>query len=92
MNHAHNGVHLGQTLYKLIKRVDCLKKVSSKYLLYDIFTKLNQVGWFTSDNASNNTTMMQEFARLYKLETREEFDWKDCWIRYSLFLTQHIAS
>ncbi|KIJ41258.1 hypothetical protein M422DRAFT_108576, partial [Sphaerobolus stellatus SS14] len=35
----------------------------------------------TSDNASNNTTMMKELARLIEKHTGKEFEWQDRWIR-----------
>ena len=35
----------------------------------------------TSDNASNNQTMMKEFARLITKHTGMPFDWQDRWIR-----------
>ncbi|KAF5340659.1 hypothetical protein D9611_007287 [Ephemerocybe angulata] len=46
MNTAHDGVRLGKALYNIVKRLGVAHKV----------------GWITCDNASNNTTMLQQFA------------------------------
>jgi hypothetical protein len=36
-----------------------------------------QIGHATCDNASNNPTTMQEFARLYEEKYKDEFRWKE---------------
>ncbi|ESK81374.1 hat family dimerization domain-containing protein [Moniliophthora roreri MCA 2997] len=45
---SHSGERLGQTLFKVVRRVGIEKRI----------------GHVTCDNASNNDTMMEEFARL----------------------------
>lgn len=60
LNNAHNGKRLGQALFKVIKRVGIEHKT----------------GHITCDNASNNTTMMQELATRLKAATGEEYKWR----------------
>jgi len=65
MNTAHNGARLGQALYKLCNRVRIIPKV----------------GHITCDNAKNNDTMLQEFARCYEIKMGSAFDVKRRHIR-----------
>jgi hypothetical protein len=75
MNMSHNGVRLGQALYKICNRLKIVHKVRcidlNKYLseFYDM-----QIGHITCDNASNNGTMLDEFGRCYRLKTGGTFD------------------
>ncbi len=43
-----------------------------------------QVGHITCDNASNNTTMLEEFARCHDLKTKSSFDFHCRHIRYMI--------
>ena len=83
MNTAHNGQRLGQALFKICMRLDIVDKVCildiSPYVI--IIDCLLQIGHITCDNASNNGTMLHEFARCYKGKTRESFDDKKQHIR-----------
>ncbi|KAG6893959.1 hypothetical protein C0993_012623, partial [Termitomyces sp. T159_Od127] len=57
---AHNGERLGQAPYKLVNRIGIAHKI----------------GHITCDNTSNNSTMLQEFARHLKDALGKEFPWK----------------
>lgn len=73
VNHAHDGVRLGQALYKVAKRAGVSHKVKiSIRLCYTHVFYL--IGYVTCDNASNNNTMMDEFGRLVSDETGQAFD------------------
>ncbi|KAJ3011030.1 hypothetical protein NUW54_g2304 [Trametes sanguinea] len=58
LNSAHHGERLGQALFKVVERVGIQHKV----------------GYVTCDNASNNATMMKEFATHIKNATGQEYD------------------
>ncbi|KAI0273134.1 hypothetical protein BGY98DRAFT_936386 [Russula aff. rugulosa BPL654] len=60
LNNAHNGERLGQALFKIIKQVGIEHKV----------------GHVTCDNASNNRTIMKEFAVRLKITTGKKYDSK----------------
>ncbi|TFY77500.1 hypothetical protein EWM64_g6510 [Hericium alpestre] len=65
LNSAHTGLRLGQALFKVVLHVSIAHKV----------------GHVSCDNASNNGSMMTEFARLIRKETGKPFDAKDHHIR-----------
>jgi hypothetical protein len=44
-------------------------------LLQPVVYIVFQLGHVTCDNASNNGTMLQEFACLFKLRYKKEFPW-----------------
>ncbi|KAK7017665.1 ribonuclease H-like domain-containing protein [Favolaschia claudopus] len=58
LNNAHHGVRLGQALFKVVQRLGIVKRI----------------GYVTCDNASNNGTMLKEFARQIYLATNETWD------------------
>ncbi|THH18798.1 hypothetical protein EUX98_g8896 [Antrodiella citrinella] len=60
LNSAHNGVRLGQALYKIVDRIGVAHKV----------------GHITCDNASNNKTMLREFAKHIFTKTGKAYDVK----------------
>ena len=74
---AHNGTRLGQVLFLVCNRLNVVRKVSAISCITRYHLTLMQVGHITCDNASNNTTMLQEFARCYYLKTGSTFD-VDC--------------
>jgi hypothetical protein len=76
LNNAHNGVRLGQALFKIIVRVGIKQKVSVCNTP-GVALPINplKVGHVTCDNASNNVTMMKEFAARLKT-TDKEYNWK----------------
>jgi hypothetical protein len=85
MNTAHNGKRLGQALYKICQRLDIVKKVcfimqKIQYLTRSL-TWIVQIGHITCDNASNNNTMMTEFAKRYEEEVGKGFNVKHGHIR-----------
>ena len=82
MNTAHNGVRLGQALYKICHRLNIIHKVSFQCEHKRRNSCYIQIGHITCDNASNNNTMMQEFARCYRMNTGKVFDVKKRHIRY----------
>ncbi|KAN0105148.1 hypothetical protein V8E52_011310 [Russula decolorans] len=59
VNNAHNGQQLGQALFKICRRIGILHKI----------------GHVTCDNASNNSTMMEEFAARLKASTGKKYKW-----------------
>ena len=61
---SHSGERLGQALFKIVERVSITQKVLIISLCSFQFalTGTSQIGHVTCDNASNNSTMMQEFA------------------------------
>lgn len=81
MNSAHNGVRLGRALYKIAKRVGITHKVSIMIFITGITCQHYfpyQVGWVTCDNASNNDTMLVNFAsRINKDPHRRELKVKE---------------
>ncbi|PPQ85442.1 hypothetical protein CVT24_002947 [Panaeolus cyanescens] len=60
LNTSHNGEHRGQALYKICDRLHIVHKI----------------GHITCDNASNNDTMLKEFARssCYRLKTGQSYN------------------
>lgn len=78
MNTAHNGKRLGQALFKICDRLDIVKKVrtTSTLSLLRMMTEIDiqQIGHITSDNASNNMTMLDEFAVQYHRKVGEVFN------------------
>ncbi|KAF4621862.1 hypothetical protein D9613_012193 [Agrocybe pediades] len=65
MNTAHNGAHLGEALFKLCDRLKIVEKI----------------GHIASDNATNNDTMIQEFAECYEKRTGKVFPCKTWHVR-----------
>jgi len=58
LNNAHNGKRFGQALFKIVSRVGIAHKI----------------GYVTCDNASNNNTMLQEFATHIRAHSGRIFD------------------
>jgi hypothetical protein len=82
LNNAHNGVRLGQALFKIIVRVGIEHKVSvSKTTNCAPLIIPRKVGHVTCDNASNNVTMMKEFAARLKTNNKE-YNWKTRKIKF----------
>jgi hypothetical protein len=94
LNNAHNGKRLGQALFKIIKRLRIGHKVTHPILvvLCHIDTGpvccMIQIGWITCDNASNNSTMLDEFAKQILERNGKVFDPISQRIRYVSRLTQ----
>ena len=60
---SHSGERLGQALFKIVDRVDITRKVLVQFMFISVCVmRTLQIGHVTCDNASNNSTMMQEFA------------------------------
>lgn len=78
LNNAHNGIQLGQALFKVICRVGIEHKVSSRpincALSCELSLWITQIGYVTCDNASNNGTMMQQFAERILEKTGKVYD------------------
>jgi hypothetical protein len=76
LNNSHNGVHLGQALYKAVKCLDVTHKVCDllHLLTFTDYQNSYQIGYVTCDNAMNNDMMIAEFARLISSETGKPFD------------------
>ena len=94
LNNAHNGTRLGQALFKIVKRLRIGHKVSLPIfvVLCRVDTvsarRMIQIGWITCDNASNNNTMLDEFAKHILEKYKTVFDPKAQRIRYVSRLTQ----
>ena len=73
MNTAHDGIHLGQALFKICDRLCIVHKVGFPTCLLPS-TEYFQIGHITCDNASNNNTMMKEFAGQFQKKTGQQFD------------------
>ena len=76
LNNAHVGVRLGQTLFKVVKRLGIEKKVCHNISHIIVITHNYQIGHVTCDNASNNITMMKEFAARLENATGKVYKWK----------------
>jgi hypothetical protein len=83
MNTSHDGARLGQALFKICGRLNIVSKVRTKVGITHILIIPLKVGHVTSDNAKNNTTMLQEFARCYEAETHTSFNTSHRHIRYA---------
>jgi len=83
MNCAHDGRTLGQALYTICQHLNIVSKVTwiSSSTVF-IFLIIFQIGHITCDNASNNETMLQEFAWCYHFKTGVKFDIKHWHIRW----------
>jgi hypothetical protein len=76
------------SLVKYSTRYAIAFKLFPKYVLF--FFALNdicllshvQIGHITCDNARNNDTMLEEFARCYHIKTQDDFDVQRRHIRY----------
>ena len=77
VNNAHNGKRLGGALFKVLDRVGIAHKVFSFPFRLPVVYIIFQLGHVTCDNASNNGTMLQEFARLFKLRFKKELPWDE---------------
>jgi hypothetical protein len=65
----HSGKHLAKLCFEAIQEMGITKKVSTEHLIYSIFlTKYVliqlKVSWITTDNATNNDTLMEELEKL----------------------------
>ena len=82
VNNAHNGQRLGQALFKICRHVGILHKVwmsSFTWCCLIILTPLSiasKIGHITCDNASNNSTMMEEFAARLKAVMGKRYKWR----------------
>lgn len=77
LNNAHNGKRLGQALFKIVDRVGISHKVRARNSPHFIgLTVLCQVGHISCDNATNNGTMLQEFADRMRTATKKKFNWR----------------
>ena len=77
MNTAHNGKCLGQALFKICDQFDIVKKVhttSTLSLLGLHMAYTQQINHITSKNASNNMTMIGEFAVQYHRKVKKVFN------------------
>jgi hypothetical protein len=88
VNNAHNGKRLGGALFKVLYPVGIAHKVCSGLFLQSVWLYGPQLGHVTCDNASNNGTMLQEFARLYQARYKKEFPWREHKIK-SLTILPH---
>jgi hypothetical protein len=77
VNNAHNGKRLGGALFKVLDRVGIAHKVFSFPFRLPVAYIIFHLGHVTCDNASNNGTMLQEFARLFELRFKKEFPWDE---------------
>lgn len=79
LNNAHVGVRLGQALFKVIKRLGIVAKVRYSVLCVRVtaHSYVLKIGHVTCDNASNNETMMKEFAARLENATGTPYDWKE---------------
>ena len=82
MNTSHSGVHLGQALYKVCQRLGVVHKVHHQSFCTSPYSLNIQIGHITCDNASNNDTMLDEFANCYRFKTGKIFDVAKRHIRY----------
>jgi hypothetical protein len=85
MNTAHNGDRLGQALFKICHRLSVADKVNHHGCAFSNLALItsSKIGHITCNNASNNNTMMKEFARCYKGQTGQNYDVKKRHIRYA---------
>ena len=82
LNNAHNGTRLGQALFKIVLRVRIAHKVSTiNHTSISAIGAFKQIGWVTCDNAKNNKTMLDEFAKHISVTTGKGFDPKTRYIR-----------
>jgi hypothetical protein len=63
---------------RIVHKVRFVVRTDMFILTHFLFS---QVGHVTCDNAKNNDTMLEEFARCYKLKTGSTFDIKRRHIR-----------
>jgi hypothetical protein len=81
INNSHNGKRLGGALFKIVDRLGISNRVkflqSQSILSYTTF----QIGHITADNATNNDTMMEFFAKYIEKRTKKPFPYKDRRIR-----------
>jgi hypothetical protein len=81
INNSHNGKHLGGALFKIVDRLGISNRVkflqSQSILSYTAF----QIGHITADNATNNNTMMEFFAKYIEKQTKKPFLYEDRWNR-----------
>jgi hypothetical protein len=77
LNNAHNGVRLGQSLFQIVSRLGIAHRVSPIELVIERQERKPyaiQIGHVTCDNASNNNTMLEEFAKQIKMRTGKSFN------------------
>jgi hypothetical protein len=76
MNTAHNGQRLGQALFKIANRLGIVHKVCdfTRSQRFSLIKNKMQIGYVTCDNATNNDTMLTEFALRYEEKTGKNFD------------------
>lgn len=91
VNNAHTGKRLGGALFKILNRVGVTHKVSQVYCEYiqQPYESL-QLGHVTCDNAANNGTTLQEFARLYEAKYNKEFPWRQRKIKYVFIIISYL--
>jgi hypothetical protein len=86
INNAHNGLRLGQALFKVAQRISITEKVMLPSRLGAPLPShvWSKIGHVTCDNARNNGTMLKEMAARLKVTTGKSFDWKQRRIKYVL--------
>jgi hypothetical protein len=76
MNTAHDGVRLGNALYRIANRYGIAHRVRGPFSIESLPLSntlfQQQIGWVTCDSASNNTTMLKEFAKLVNARADRE--------------------
>jgi hypothetical protein len=75
VNNAHSGERLGQALFKICGRVGILHKVQQSSFTGHRLSSPSKIGHITCDNASNNSTMMEELAARLKAATGKKYKW-----------------
>jgi hypothetical protein len=93
LNNAHNGVRLGQALFKIIERVRIEHKASVFYTVNmpHHLSFAAKVGHITCDNASNNSTMMRELAARLKISTGKTYPWTKRKVKYVHLYVAHFS-
>jgi hypothetical protein len=85
LNSAHNGKRLGGALFKIVDRLGISHRVRALlyYSVSDDMLNFNvKIGHVTCDNATNNNTMMEFFAKYVEKRTNKPFPYEDHRIRY----------
>ena len=79
---SHEGERLAQVFNFIINRMGLVKKVISSFFTGVWLTFSLKIGWVTTDNASNNSTMMRALENLIKRkDPNSEFSAEYCHIK-----------
>jgi hypothetical protein len=83
LNNSHNGKHLGGALFKIVDRLGISDRVKwyAPTIAISLSYTASQIGHITADNASNNDTMMEFFAKYIEKRTNTSFPYEDRRIR-----------